>query len=248
MPCGQHQAGLILAPLTAGLDVLCPLFCTAKLIDNGTRMGRIAAAVRADLDQHLVRVADGSLPQQQHRTYAASVLETCYFQRNLVAQSLDSADVNRLKAEDRCRRKRGQRLMAMLSGDWMSWPPVHHCNGCCASREEAVVAATDAYLAIILRRLPVPALNKWGSIFPLVGWMLLGFLAHRLFARAWQLTTGNDSDEEAVPEGQDAVQGPTMSSYRRDARKREQKALDFWRNEQSLQRLMIWQSLGSHLV
>lgn len=96
-----------------------------------------------------------SPPDPQHRFHAARVLNFTYW-----------VDIDG-EYDSEARRQKGNQLLDLLNGDWLSTKIVHHCSaGCCRDNEEAFQKCWRAVRDTVFGERPcVPALNKWTQCF-----------------------------------------------------------------------------------
>ena len=108
-------------------------------------------------------VLDAGEPDSAHVRRSRSVLELAFFSH--LAIGIDDEPGSAAQAG---RRSDGEAILGFFNGDWRSWPHVHHCRGCCSSREAAVKKGVKTYMLLLRRRVPIPALNRWLQVFPVV--------------------------------------------------------------------------------
>ena len=160
------------------------------------------------------------------------------------------------EAELDARRRDGDTLLIFFNGDWHSWPPVHHCQGpsCCSSREAAVKKGVQAYMLLLRRRVPIPALNRWLQVFPVVTLFLVLMSVHNLFSRAELIVAGLDDAKQPAEPDSDSdpdtrVGAPADNKeHRRQARRRERRLREWAAAEDSCACLLIWTCVVSHLM
>ena len=91
-------------------------------------------------------------------------------------------------SKDASERAQGARLQAFFTGLWSQALIVHHCRvgcPCGETRAGAVTYGLSLIEAAVLRRLPVPAANRWLHIFPVVAMLTLSLFLHKIFLRAF---------------------------------------------------------------
>ena len=71
-------------------------------------------------------------------------------------------------------------FLHFFNGDWSSRIPIHHCSGCCSSREEAIAHMYSAGIGvdITLSAGKLPSVDDWGSTAADCSMVCLGILCH----------------------------------------------------------------------
>ena len=111
----------------------------------------------------------------------------------------------------------------------------------------------EAVCDVMLGLLTVPALDKWLSVHPVVCDLGLPAFFHNVgpqaMAGAHGLRPLPDTISESESEGANvgAPQDPTRA-FRRTARKRSSKALEFYTDEKTPMTLLLWAIVANHLM
>jgi hypothetical protein len=128
---------------------------------------------------------------------------------------------------------------------------IHHCYGCCSTREEAIQEGAKRVNAFLKRRVQTPALNRWILLYPVVGCFMLMCGLHYLLVRAYLDLTRlpEDADQEPISET-DLAGAPNdeTSLYRRTERIRARKSMPVLSDLSLLDKLFVWQALGKHIA
>ena len=78
--CFHHICSLILAPITRELDLVCPLFCAVKVLQNADLVDYIKKTIRDILDKELVWQRD-SAQDPDDAVYAEAALHSKALER-----------------------------------------------------------------------------------------------------------------------------------------------------------------------
>ena len=156
--CLQHQAGLVLSPLAVAFGFLSGLFCMVKVLQSGTHLQALRSALRDVLDEELVIDAT-TLPDPCSSEKMMALIE-------IAARAAENNDEKALSSALTLEEQWA--ITQIFTGDPSSEQPVHHCRGCCASRRESIDKAVYALLVPLDKRISVPALNRWLSVWPCV--------------------------------------------------------------------------------
>ena len=187
--CLQHQSNLVISPATKELDIICPLFCIVKQIHDGTTLDALVHTMHNLIETKLVWPP----PLPRHpilKEKAETLLECCYYSINRHYWSDTEESLATQKESDSNRRKIGATLLHAFTGDWRSTVPEHHCRlidgrPCCKNRGEAVAQCQAAIDLLFARRVPVPALNRWTQLGPVVGIVCLLCNLHQMLPDAY---------------------------------------------------------------
>jgi len=183
------------------------------------------------LETHLDFDTDNA-PDEEIIAQNRLLLESSYYSINCMGEDVSPEAKVKWEAEDKLRRADGESLVTFYTGRWSEWPPKHNCRGCCTDRSDAVNKASKLYKCIICRRLAVPSLNKWLSLWPVVAFFCVALCLHGLFARAYSLTSfGRENDEssgssEGARLGADAARNE-KKLFKRQKFFREKKSREF---------------------
>ena len=144
--CFHHQASLALKVATLYLGFLPNLFCTAKAWQSGTHLRRLRLAVKRVLRDNLERDVS-TPPDAENLGRMDHLLRTCFSS----AQTKDGAE-DEAKADASQREKDAALLKRAFNGDLRSLRVIrHHCQGCCANREESVELCYKAFCTLLQR-------------------------------------------------------------------------------------------------
>ena len=121
------------------------------------------------------------------------------------------------------------------------WPPRHRCPGvhCCRDRGDCIRQACSAFFAPLRRRIEIPALNRWLSVYPVVCIVLFLNCIHGIFGYAQSVMLGSNPldghvdgctpDDVSDAERQN-VGAPRQTGFERKLRKRRQRKMTTWLN------------------
>ena len=249
--CLNHQASLALCSVTSHLGMLGPMFCSVKVLNSGFHLRRIRSACK-EIPRKRFRRDTVNAPNPAHARRARRLLNWCYCGSLACRPGKDGKPPAK-------RVREAEELLVMFSGDISDlYLIVHHCRpGCCSSDDEAIAKALNALFRPLLRRLPVPAANRWLQLAPVLAtFVVLGHF-HKLLAQAELLLVGQqlesfDGDlfesaadiaraEEPEDKAAREVGAPeSANSFRIQNRKRQKKAREWLANAQEQQKLLIW--------
>ena len=120
--CKQHATGLCVAPVTTFFDLLCPAFCSVKLLHQGhfhtNYMQGLYLTIHRSVTCILAVDAPAWRPKPADRDHAERLLECCFYSRDLHAIHASDEEVETHKARDKQRREAGARLISLCPGDW----------------------------------------------------------------------------------------------------------------------------------
>lgn len=144
--CKQHATGLCVQPLCLLYDVICPAFCTVKLMHTWTFYNRFEASVLSVIARQMDWKPPDSdwRPLPADREHAETLLEQAYYARDLHQATVSAEERRKLMEADKVRRSRGKKLIRACPGDWRSRRIVHWSRGCCSNRQEGVHCVFDA--------------------------------------------------------------------------------------------------------
>jgi len=251
--CKQHATGLCVAPVTTFFDLLCPAFCSVKLLHQGhfqtNYMQGLYLTIHRSVTCILAVDAPAWRPKPADRDHAERLLECCFYSRDLHAIHASDEEMETHKARDKQRREAGARLISLCPGDWRKQGIIHWCKeGCCASFTESVVKIFDACTAVLSQVIPVPAQNKWTQVFPVMAEIAVGVGFHQVMPRAMEFAhtrvqpgTADSDSEDADPD--DAVVGFLADQRRhqtREKQKRSSKSLAWFRSPTMWPSLLVW--------
>jgi len=247
--CCQHGAGLVLSPVTVFLELLCPLFCSAKQTQQGEFIDALLKVVDGLVEENL-HVETEERPDPAWRAYAEEVLEHCYYTIDLPHSGMTDEELEQYRQQDRRRRAEGEELMTCLSGNWKEPATnfkalIHHCLGplCCPlGRPQSVKRTQVALRKTVIRRVETPALNRWLQVFPVVCFFALLLSIHGLFVAAWLRTVGENMEyvgEDSEGESLGAPVDATAAQRKKEG-KRKKKAHRFLASEFTLNTLFLW--------
>ena len=169
---------------------------------------------------------------------------------HVINQTADEDEAFRLRQLNKY--KHGQKLLQLLQGDWTSNHVYHYCSGpgCCNNDADAAAKIFDCLVHVMGRALPVPALNKWTAIHPVVCQVGLGCCIHGLFQRACEyahtLTVPElayDVEYEDVPADDGAAIGLPRDERRAqqaEKRARSKKSLSWVKSPSMVSDLIMW--------
>lgn len=153
-------------------------------------------------------------------------------------------------------------ICAMVTGDISSWKKIcHHCRGCCRSREEALAKTISAITAPLKRRMHTPAINRWGTVAPVVATLLLLLALHGVVAQAEMLLIGKtpatyqpapesegDADDDEDLREQRVGGDASMRAQRLQSRRRLKRAREWLCDALTMRNLMIWACVGQQAM
>lgn len=231
--CLQHQAALALRRTTTSMGFVGSLYSTVMILHSGTHLRALEISVGQLLDQKL-EVLVGVEPRGEDVARFDALLEACY---------TDAAEAKRS-----LRRKEGDELKVMFSGDIRRARILHHCAGatCCTDRAHSVHRATSAFMAPLNRRLPIPSLNRWLTLQPLICVFLVIMRLHNILARAEAQVVGTVVRAPSAPVEQDPdIQAEhPEDEYRNQQRRRKARMQSFLSHSETVPKLTIWVSLA----
>ena len=142
--CLQHQAALSISAMTVPLGIVSPLFCAVRVINSGYHLRRLRNAIRAAIDKRFVWEQHSAANiEDQRRTQL--LLDLCYT-GTLACKPCTKTGEDIGECPEVCK-KESKELSRMFMGDIRDrFRIVHHCTGCCASRQQALDRACDAFL------------------------------------------------------------------------------------------------------
>ena len=186
--CLQHQAACSISAMTVPLGIVSPV----RVINSGYHLRRLRDAIRAAIDKRFVweRHSAANI-EDQRRTQL--LLDRCY------TGSLACKPRTKIgKDIGECpevRKKESKELSRMFTGDIRDRSRiVHNCTGCCASRQQALDRACDAFCKTIERRIQTPAQNRWLQLTPVISLFLVMGRFHNILAEAELNLVGDSLD------------------------------------------------------
>ena len=154
----------------------------------------------------------------------------------------------------------GKELCRMFNCPLTKWPPRHRCRGvhCCRDRADCIRQACNAFFAPLRRRIGVPALNRWLSVYPVVCIVLFLNCIHGIFAYAQSVMLGktpldgkgdgaaHDADSDA---GRQNVDAPRRMDSERRLTKRRQRKTTAWKNTNECNfDMSLWVCIASPMI
>jgi hypothetical protein len=97
MRCLQHQVALCLGPVTKFMELVCPLFCWVRRMQQGIFVDGICRQVFVGLKEDLVFNTE-DLPDPAWRQHNQRLLETAYYARCALDPDLSGATIEKIKA------------------------------------------------------------------------------------------------------------------------------------------------------
>lgn len=201
--CAQHRIAAVIESVTRQLGILNDCFCFAKAWKQGELFQEAQHALQERVQDSLRLVASAPLgnlgasgsPEgtlgaaSPHAEVRRALLRVAYVQ--LRAGDEDPTE----RAGQRKRQAQADALLAFFQGS-SDGELLHVCGGAgcgstpCVSREDSVERATALLLQVVFRELPIPALNKWTTLGPVIAqiglmmcsWGLLQGIAWRSVA------------------------------------------------------------------
>jgi hypothetical protein len=247
LPCFQHQAALVLSPLSVAMDIPCPLFCVVKQLHQHEVLNNIAKAIDAVIDERLDHRPHGEQPDPDDLARMDLLLESNYYTIH-VDESMSPDDIEKYKAEDKARRQEGAEIKASFTSDPFGDVIMHHCargeDGlyCCRTRADAVRKCQLTVKKPFCRRLPVPAVNRWIQLYPVAA--MISFLQNLFGLLRWAyiMVYGADVVFESAAAGLDPLEHlrNESSAYHKEKRARSSKALDAMLDENFVLKLLAW--------
>jgi hypothetical protein len=178
--CAQHRTAAVIESVTRQLGILSDCFCFAKAWKQGELFQDAQHALRERVQDSLRVVASAPLgnlgasgsPEgtlgaaSPHAEVRRALLRVAYVQ-------LRAADEDPTETGQRKRQAQADTLLAFFQGSSDS-ELLHVCGGAacgstpCVSREDSVERATTLLLQVVFRELPIPALNKWTTLGPVI--------------------------------------------------------------------------------
>ena len=246
--CLQHQCAIALAAMTKYLNIVGNMFCVVKVLYSGQHMRELLAAIAIIIEQRFEWLP-GQEPEEADVLRVRKLCAVCH----LKVFAKDGADTSGIKV------KEADDLCSMFTSDVRCWKKIRHkCRGCCASRDEALAKTIAAYTAPLKRRLHTPAINRWGTVAPVVVTLLSLLSFHGIIAQAELRLIGkdpsnfapeeSDADDEADLAAHRVGQDQTMRSQRLQARRRLKRAREWLVDPVTQQCLMIWACVGQQAM
>ena len=142
-------------------------------------------------------------------------------------------------------------------------PLVHHCPpGCCSSREETVSKAMAFLEQSLLRAPPIPALNKWTKVHPVIAqafvmssWCgllpsVFGTMAHATSRRKTRRprTLDDNSESDISENAQLGAPRDAQHAFQKVASKRKTKMMSFICNKDTQWTLALWMALAMPML
>ena len=258
--CKQHATGLCIAPVTLLFDLLCPAFCSVKLLHQGHFHSAYMQGIFFTIQRSLVRIVAADSPDWRpdpaDQAHAQCLLEKCYYARDLHAIHSTDEELSAHKEKDARRRAQGGRLLRLCPGNWRKKHIVHWCQpGCCDSFMESVAKVFDSYNEVMSQVIPVPAQNKWTQVWPVMSEVALGMGFHQVMPRAMEYAhtreqpEGAHSDDDAQEARDAGVEvGCPLDERRalnREKQKRSMESLNWFRSPDTYPLLLTWMSIVS---
>ena len=247
--CLQHQCAIALAAMSKYLNIVGSMFCVVKIFYSGQHMRELLKAIEAVIDKRFEWVIDGA-PDQDDLSRVKKLCAVCHMDI-FSGSDRDGNGVKTRECDDIC---------AMVTGDIRSWKKIsHHCRGCCRSRDEALAKTVAAVTAPLKRRMHTPAINRWGTVAPVVATLLLLLSLHGIIAQAEMYLIGQCPENYAPEESDDAddendqreqrVGGDmSMASHRRQGRRRLKRAREWLCDTLTMRNLLIWCCIGQQAM
>ncbi len=268
--CLQHQASLIISTITVHQQFLTGLFCTARQLQKGSVLDGVEIGLREILNRDLVI-------DHLHPPDPANVARTTELLNTIYASPVARASVGTPqedeaaeKEENFARQDEVDAIKTVFNADTRSYIPKHHCQGCCRSRKDTIDKAVSALMRPLQRRVVIPALNRWTSLFPVIRAVTLLLQIHMLYARAvcWhfgrdlsiekleaqaprerEAEESEESEEEAPDPGlQFGAPVDAQKHWQRENRKRNKKMMSFLCNAKVAWQLMLWLAVGVQVM
>eukprot|EP00959_Pyramimonas_sp_CCMP1952_P055832 1166593-Pyramimonas_sp.AAC.1 len=203
---------------------------------------------------------DEMRPSDVDAKHAEAVLELCWYGRDLHVIYNTSDDEIKHRVEQTQRLTDGKRLLEVCQGSWCS-NHIHHWSrgGCCSNEAEAASEIFDAMVRVIGHVVPVPALNKWTQVYPVVSQIALGGCLHNVMPRAMEyghtlaVPEAASDIQERDPHGDDDGALVGLPRDERKAREREKqarssKSLNWIKHNNTLVTLLIWLCIARHVM
>ncbi len=262
--CKQHATGLCLAPATVFMEFVTSLFCTCKLMHVGsfykTYLEGLYLACRASTVR-FDPVRDDVQPDPEDRKKNETLLEICFYGRDLHALNVDVGQAQEHTALESAKLKAGKRLLDACPGDWSSNHIYHWSNGvCCQTDAEAARCVFESVIQVVGHAVPTPALNKWTQLYPVVAQCCVGFCCHNLMGRAIEyahtLSIPENAEDIQEAPGEEAPDEGAAVGLPRDERKaiarekaaRSKKSLTWAKDPATLPTLLSWICLSVNVM
>lgn len=193
------------------LNIVPRLYCATRSLRLPEVHGAALAATKDLLSRDLQYLRPGDPdyypPVPAHAQHAKAVLELCLYAANLEEAALlgmpDEKQAE-MRKQDQKARDLGAKLIMFFTGAWWLTHVVHHCFGCCQSREEAIKRGHDLLCELWSLVIPSPALNKWLTLRPPATSLLLKMQLHSLYTRAYLgMDARPDDGDSSAHESQD---------------------------------------------
>ena len=240
--CLQHQCAIALAAMSRYLDIVGSMFCVVKVLYSGQHMRELLKAIEVVIEQRFQWLPD-QMPDPADVARVKKLCTTCHmvvFSKDGVHQNGNG--VKARECDDVC---------AMITGDIRCWKSVkHHCRGCCRSREDALQKTVAAVSAPLKRRLHTPAINRWGTVAPVVATLLFLLSLHGIIAQAEMWLIGetpatyapeesDDADDEADMHERRVGGNASMRAQRLQGRRRLKRAREWLCDALALRKLLM---------
>ena len=129
-----------------------------KQLHDGHSVNKVLDQLHCILETEL-KWERAAAPTEDNMARNRTILQHVWFPILTTSGTSGSPEESPQQAAD------GEELLMFFNGDRRQPRPTHHCAlGCCSSRSTAVAKAVVAMKRIIMRRLVVPALNRWRII------------------------------------------------------------------------------------
>ena len=228
------------------------LYCFAKQMNNGEHIVKLEKSLRAILTLELKFDQVGKPdPQDLQRVESIVNCTVC-----VPVADGEFADDDAEKLETGARAREARLIREAFTTDIRRRCPGHTCRDitdpdgtvrqCCASREEAVDKMVNALMVPLRSRVTVPALNKWGTLQPVVCVLAMLISMHKLNVRAELWIVGKDLDEapEQDSDNDNVVDNGAQQQQAVDKRKKDRqrhRKLRVWLQElDTLWKLPAW--------
>ena len=129
----------------------------------------------------------------------------------------------------------------------LAGPPHHVCRGCCANRRDSIGKAHNILCEVLFKSLTAPALNKWTKLFPVAAHVTLLGQIYELGPAVFKAEFGKDEEtlqdtsSDEAPENKE-IDMPInqIAKWRKLARKRNRRAMEFRNDKQALFVNLLW--------
>ena len=164
-PCGCHQVHRVMVIATQEEAIIGDVHAIAVACSSLSHQAKLLAAARRLVDEEFDWLH--TPPHPAAYAHHSAVLDESLFRTSTVIRGRLVNGISEKPARDEARIQECKlALLAMANGDWTRPRLQHHCQGCCATEEEAKEKLFGALVLadlLLLADCKVPAKSRWGT-------------------------------------------------------------------------------------